>query len=92
VAPILAAFGFVGLAASGVVLASCFLDLAIGVMLLARWRRGMLAGVQLALVAVYTVALTYAAPSLWIEPFGPLVKNLPIMVAIMILAAIEHDR
>jgi hypothetical protein len=78
--------------ASAVVWASCLLDIAIGTALLARRRPSAIAALQLAVVAAYTTGLTVAQPSLWADPFGPLLKNLPIMIAIMMLAAIENDR
>jgi uncharacterized protein YbjT (DUF2867 family) len=91
-APIFAAFGLSGAAASAAASASCLLDIAIGVLLFARRGTGAIAALQLAVVAAYTAGLTFALPSLWADPFGPLLKNLPIIVAIMILAAIERDR
>jgi uncharacterized protein YbjT (DUF2867 family) len=72
--------------------ASCAADLAIGVAVLARWRPALLAAIQGAVVASYTVALSVAAPALWLDPFGPLLKNLPILAAIAALAALEHER
>lgn len=72
--------------------ASCLLDIAIGVALLARlWRRG-IAILQIAVVATYTLIVTIADPSLWTAPFGPLLKNLPFLAAILVLAALESDR
>jgi uncharacterized protein YbjT (DUF2867 family) len=90
--PIAAGFGLAGTAASVAVWASCLLDLALGVLLLGRIRPGATAALQLAVVAAYTAGLTVALPPLWADPFGPLLKNLPIMVAILVLAAIENDR
>jgi uncharacterized protein YbjT (DUF2867 family) len=92
VAPIFAAFGLSGVSASLVVWGSCLLDLAIGALLLARRRPAAMAALQLAVVAGYTASLTFAQPSLWMDPFGPLLKNMPIMAAVMLLAAIESDR
>jgi hypothetical protein len=91
-APIGAAFGLSGAAASVAVWVGCLLDLAIGMLLLARWRPGVLAALQLAVVAAYTAGLTFAQPSLWADPFGPLLKNVPVAAAILILSAIESDR
>ena len=72
--------------------ASCLLDIALGIALLTRWRPAITAVAQLLLVGIYTAFLTVAHPSLWGDPFGPLLKNIPIMVAILVLAAIETDR
>jgi uncharacterized protein YbjT (DUF2867 family) len=91
-APIFAAFGISGVAASIAGWASCLLDLTIGALLLTRRRPGAMAALQIGVVFAYTAGLTFAQPSLWADPFGPLLKNLPIMTAIMILAAIKSDR
>jgi uncharacterized protein YbjT (DUF2867 family) len=91
-APIFAAFGLSGAVASVIASAGCLLDIAIGALLLARRATGTIAALQLAVVVAYTAGLTFALPSLWADPFGPLLKNLPIMVAILILATIERDR
>lgn len=48
--------------------------------------------VQLAVVAGYTVVIGTALPALWLDPLGPLLKNLPIMVAIAIYGVIGNKR
>jgi len=73
-------------------IAGCFADLLLGVLVLARWRPPLLAGIQIALIAGYTVFLSWAVPSLWMDPFGPLLKNLPIIVAVWTWAVLEQDR
>ena len=75
-----------------VLIGASLLDLAIAVLLFVRWRPRALALVQLGVVMAYTVALTLLAPGLWLEPFGPLVKNVPILAAILAHAAIERER
>jgi hypothetical protein len=42
---------------------------------------------SLALITVFTVILTATVPSLWLEPFGPLAKNLPLMGATLAMMA-----
>ncbi len=92
ISSILAAFGIVGAASLAVLWASCLLDIIIGIALVFRLRPPVLAVVQLAVVAGYTIGLTYARPSLWVDPLGPLLKNVPVMFAITLLAAIERER
>jgi uncharacterized protein YbjT (DUF2867 family) len=95
VAVVEASLGGVGLDGGAVrlltVLASAA-DLAIGAALLARWRPGTLAALQIALVLGYSLALTVARPALWADPFGPLLKNLPILAAVAVLAVLERER
>lgn len=68
------------------------LDLAIGVLVLYGWRPAVLGTIQIALVAGYTIALTLAIPALWMNLFGPLLKNLPVLAAVGVWMAIEPDR
>jgi uncharacterized protein YbjT (DUF2867 family) len=67
-------------------------DLAIaGLMLSGRGDRR-LAVIQFLLVSAYTIALTVVAPGLWLDPLGPLLKNLPILLAILTWSALlERD-
>lgn len=71
---------------------TCLLDIAIGCAVLGRWRTGTTTLVQLLVVVAYTAALTAAQPALWADPLGPLLKNIPFVVAILALAAIERER
>lgn len=48
--------------------------------------------VQLAVVAGYTAVIGFALPQLWLDPLGPLLKNLPILVAIAIYGVIGDKR
>lgn len=88
----MAATGLDGPAATMLALAGCVLDLGLGLLVLRRWRPGLLAALQLALVAGYTLLLSATLPGLWLDPFGPLLKNLPILVAILAWAALEQER
>jgi uncharacterized protein YbjT (DUF2867 family) len=67
-------------------------DLALGIGTLAlpaAWRSRMLWPLQLALIAFYTAAITWAMPEFWLHPFGPLSKNLPMCAAIALLWTME---
>lgn len=62
------------------------LDLALG--LLTLWKPTQkLWLAQIALVLSYTVFLTLKLPQFWSHPFGPLLKNLPILAALLFLYA-----
>ena len=60
--------------------------------LLFNFRPRLLALVQLALVAAYTLGLTLLQPSLWLEPFGSLLKNMPILVLVLVSRILEEER
>jgi hypothetical protein len=91
-AEIFATLGLTSQASSILAIGSCILDVLIGFAVLLRWRPELLAGIQVTVVMAYTLALTIAAPALWSDPVGPLLKNLIFVVAALILAAIERDR
>lgn len=67
-------------------------DIVIAGLVVTRWRTGMTCMIQIFAAGAYTAALTVLDPGLWLAPFGPLLKNLPILVAIAVLAAIEPKR
>ncbi|MDP2372771.1 SDR family oxidoreductase [Reyranella sp.] len=87
-----AALTTLGLPTRALAIAFSVLDLLIAAALLVRWNVRLLAATQIVIVAGYTLALTILAPSLWLDPFGALLKNLPILVAIGIWAVLEDER
>ena len=69
-------------------ISACGLNITLGLATLfkpGRW----LWWLQLGVMAFYTGALTLAAPGLWLDPFGPLIKNLPIAALLLSLAVTE---
>lgn len=84
------ALGQSGAVAAGV--AASLLDLLFAALLLRRWRPYPLAGLQIATILGYSLVLTVLAPLLWWDAFGPLLKNIPILVAVAMLAALEEER
>lgn len=45
---------------------------------------------QLLTMAAYTLIITLFLPSLWAHPFGPVVKNLPLVIATMAMLVLER--
>jgi hypothetical protein len=78
--------------AFGALAAACILDLVIAALVVRRWRPRRLALVQVVAIAAYTAVATILWPSLWLEPLGPLFKNVPILAAALAYGAIEEDR
>lgn len=64
----------------------------VGPAVLARWRPMFMTIVQIAAIAAYTIGLTIIQPDLWLDRFGPLLKSLPVLAAVLVLGAIERDR
>lgn len=67
------------------ILAGSVLDLLIGLWLLSGRAQRLCCLVQLAVIVGYSLLLTLIAPVFWLHPFGPLSKNLPILVLIWLL-------
>ena len=45
---------------------------------------------QLALIAGYTLLITFFLPEQWLHPYGPISKNIPIVALILLLWALER--
>ena len=65
------------------------LDFALGAATLALRRRRLLWLIQIALIGFYTVIITVYLPEFWAHPYGPLLKNLPMLAAIWLLYRLE---
>jgi uncharacterized protein YbjT (DUF2867 family) len=68
------------------------LDLAIGIGILGMKRRRALWLGQIALILLYTAIITVRLPEFWLHPFGPVLKNLPMLAAIWMLYVLEERR
>lgn len=71
---------------------SAALGIGIGLALLLTSRPRLLGLLQLTVIMLYTIALSIALPGLWVDPLGPLLKNIPILVLVLVWMAIESDR
>jgi uncharacterized protein YbjT (DUF2867 family) len=86
---LLARTGITGRAAPLVLGAAGVLDIAIGVASLAVRRRWVW-WAQIALILSYTVIITWRLPEFWAHPYGPILKNVPILAALLLLAHFEE--
>jgi uncharacterized protein YbjT (DUF2867 family) len=82
--------GITGLLAPITLYGSALLDIAFGVgsLVALRWRY--LWAAQAAVIIAYTGLITVALPEFWLHPFGPIVKNLPMLAALAILHGAER--
>jgi hypothetical protein len=65
-------------------------DLALGIATL--WplrRRRWLWWSQIGLILFYTAVISLRLPEFWLHPYGPLLKNLPMLAALLLLAMLE---
>jgi len=68
------------------------LDLALGVLVfvLHGARRIWLWRAQAALIVVYSAIIAWRLPEFWLHPYGPMLKNLPLLAAIALLHELEE--
>ena len=58
------------------------LDIVIGLWLMTSFKTKLCCIVQISVITLYTVLLTFIDMSFWLHPFGPITKNFPIIVLI----------
>lgn len=87
---LLAAVGLAGPVALLALYGAAALDFALGIATLVVRRARWLWAAQAALVAAYTAIITVWLPEQWLHPFGPVVKNLPILAALAVLHGTEE--
>lgn len=68
------------------------IDFAFGVLSLLPRRSRWLWAAQIAVVVGYTLIITWRLPALWLEPFGPVAKNIPILALLLLLWQLEKRR
>jgi uncharacterized protein YbjT (DUF2867 family) len=89
---LLARVGLTGTAAAVALYGAALLDLVFGVGSLVMKHRKWLWRAQMALIAGYTVIISFFLPEYWLHPYGPLTKNLPMLAAILLLHEFEPRR
>lgn len=88
---LLARVGIVGAMAPWALYGAALLDLALGAatLFLKRGRRPLWL-MQIGLILGYTALITVWLPEYWLHPYGPVLKNLPMLAAIWMLYAFER--
>lgn len=86
---LLARVGITGSLAPIALYGAAALDFAFGLGTLFLRDRKLLWISQAALICIYTFTITLFLPEFWLHPFGPLIKNLPILAVIWLLYELE---
>lgn len=68
-----------------------FLDFFIGLLLLVNYQVRKICLLQFVVILFYMVIITLTLPNLWLDPFGSITKNIPLIVAIYILYILDCD-
>lgn len=82
--------GITGMLAPVALYGAASLDIVFGLATLFMRQRRLLWIAQATLIILYTITITIFLPEFWLHPFGPLVKNLPILAAILLLYQLEQ--
>lgn len=88
---LLARVGITGSFAPIALYGAAAMDIAFGFGTLFLRNRRLLWIAQVTLIGVYMVAITLFLPEFWLHPFGPLIKNLPILAVILLLYELEKQ-
>jgi len=79
---ILASAGITGSLADVAVYAGGIFDIVLGLWLLTPYKIKLCCILQVLVIIVYTALLTFIDASFWLHPFGPITKNIPIIILI----------
>ena len=67
-------------------------DIALGIATLLAYRLHLVGLIQISVILLYTFIITFSQPDQWLHPFGPVSKNLPLIVATLIMLVLERKR
>lgn len=89
---LLAKTGITGSAAPVMLYGLAIMDIAFGVLTLARYRVRQVVMLQLWIVLGYSVVVAWYLPEFLLHPFGALLKNLPFLLCLLIYQAMAGER
>lgn len=87
---LLAAVGVPAAHTPVVLYAAALVQIVFGLLAVSPWRPRWLWPLQAAVILAHTAILSFFLPYLWLHPFGPLAKNLPLLALVWLLY--ETDR
>jgi uncharacterized protein YbjT (DUF2867 family) len=80
-----------GLFAPFALYGAAILDLGLGIATLTCYRIQLVGITQITLILGYSLLITTGLSEFWLHPFGPITKNIPLLIAILIMMALEKD-
>ncbi len=72
-----------------VLFATCGVEIILAFCIACAWKPRFLAAIQFLLILSFTSILTACSAELWLHPFGPLSKNIPLLVLIAVWMQVE---
>jgi len=71
---------------------STLLDVLLGLATLANYKLKWIGCFQILLMVFYTVFISFLLPEYWLDPFGAIMKNIPLVVATLAMMAMSDPR
>jgi uncharacterized protein YbjT (DUF2867 family)/uncharacterized membrane protein YphA (DoxX/SURF4 family) len=87
---LLTGIGIPAALADEVLMVAIGVNLTLGILTLLPRRPRWLWSAQILTVLGYTAIISWRLPELWLEPFGPVAKNIPILVLLLLLRQLER--
>ena len=88
----LAASGISGNAAPIMLYGLAVVDIILGLATLIGYRIRPLIFFQIALIFLYTLSITFTLPEFWLHPFGPVLKNIPLLATLLVYLTLEGEK
>jgi nucleoside-diphosphate-sugar epimerase/uncharacterized membrane protein YphA (DoxX/SURF4 family) len=88
---LLSEMGIAGFIQPIVLYGASIINIILGFSLLINYKTKLNCGFQLFFILIYTLIITLGLPRLWLEPFGPVVKNIPLILTIILLYSMEEE-
>lgn len=64
-------------------------DFVLGLATLLVYRIHLIGLIQITVIVLYSITISFSQPELWIHPFGPVSKNIPFIIATLIMLVLE---
>ncbi len=84
--------GINGVFAALTLYGASLVDFCLGLATLFCWRLRLIVWIQISIMLIYSAVITLYLPEFWQHPFGPMVKNLPLLCAILVFLILEEER
>ena len=88
----LAASNISGIAAPIMLYSLAVMDILLGLATLLYSRLRHIILLQLSVIILYTLSISLTLPEFWFHPFGPVLKNIPLWVTLLVLLTLEGEK
>lgn len=75
-----------------VLYSASLVDIVLGIFTFLGKKIPLVGSIQIILILIYTLIITVKIPEFWLHPFAPIAKNIPLLIATMIMIGMESKR